>query len=59
MKITVGELIRLAEGEPPHIINEKWDCATVIPELANFILLEVVGDKTVKDALEVIPRKQA
>jgi hypothetical protein len=38
MKFTTEELKMLADGAPPRYVRTGWDCATVIPELAELIL---------------------
>lgn len=38
MKITLGELEKLEGGSRPDLVNENWECETIIVAMANKLL---------------------
>ena len=55
MDITIGDLMKLQEGEPPTAIG--LDCAEVIPVLAKIVLDLLLEDLSIGDAV-VLERRR-
>ena len=56
--ITILELRQLEGGTPPKGVRQGWDCATVIPWLAQSLLGVLVDEMTIGQAKELIERKE-
>ena len=46
-EINVYDLEQLADGVPPDRVRQGWDCATVIPWLAQSLLGVLVDEMTI------------